>query len=96
MLSWNLEPKLKCSKNRIFVTSHFGTLYKSALHWAVCVDLLMNEKALLLSDFTTAASAEKIQRKVKSLFKFQFLDNSRDTSTIHEDILILRPFHDFV
>ena len=27
MLSRNPEPKLKYSKNRIFVTSHFGTLF---------------------------------------------------------------------
>ena len=38
MLSQNPEPKFKYSKNRIFVTSHFGTLLRNG----ITVRLLLN------------------------------------------------------
>ena len=33
----NLRPKLQYSKNRFFVTSHFGTLFVEPIYWPGCM-----------------------------------------------------------
>ena len=63
MISQNPEPKLKYSKNRIFLTSHFGTLYVKCT-WSFSDSINMHAQNTGIQEFLLGKSSKHFDAEI--------------------------------